>query len=263
MACVYGRERRDDGFAPRIVHKGRDRMMIRPDTVTLPSAPYSAALRVRRHRDRVVLSDFSCFLDRTLDFGFVTRKNQTNRFTIENLTHDCLDVRFLRRQAFFGEGWIAVGGSVKWPRIAQMRIARYRLILDLRGHTVPQQIRISWTRVHLGGERPWMHCPHCQTRVARLYAGPGGYFCRRCIGNPPYASQQLSAQGRAHFQACKLRLLLDGQAQLSMPFPERPPRMHRQTYERLKREGTRLEAGLSRRMRRRLPDYSSLVAYTD
>jgi len=29
--------------------------------------------------------------------------------------------------------------------------------------------------VHLGGERPWMHCPHCQTRVAKLYSGLGGY----------------------------------------------------------------------------------------
>ena len=33
------------------------------------------------------------------------------------------------------------------------------------------------------------------------------------------------------FQACKLRLQLDGQAQLTMPFPARPPWMHRRTYE--------------------------------
>ena len=50
----------------------------------------------------------------------------------------------------------------------------YLLILDLRGHTVPPQIGVSWTRVHLGGERPWMYCPHGQIRVARLYAGLGG-----------------------------------------------------------------------------------------
>jgi hypothetical protein len=189
----------------------------------------------------------------------VTRNNRTERFTIEKWTHDCLDVRFLRREGFFGAGWVTVGASLKWPRIAQMRIARYRLTLDLRGHTVPQQIRISWTQVHLGGERPWMHCPHCQSRVAKLYAGLGGYFCRACIGNPPYASQQLGAQGRAHYQACKLRLQLDGQAQLSMPFPERPARMHRRTYERLRQEGMRLEAELSKRMRRRFPDYASLL----
>jgi hypothetical protein len=126
-----------------------------------------------------------------------------------------------------------------------------------------QYVRVSWTKVHLGGARPWMNCPHCETRVAKLYAGLGGYFCRSCIGNPPYASQQLGAQGRAHYQACKLRLLLQGEAQLSRPFPERPRNMHRSTYERLRREGINLEAGLSKRMRRRFPDYASLVAYTD
>jgi hypothetical protein len=193
----------------------------------------------------------------------VTSNRRTDQLTIEKLTHDCLDVRFLRRQGFFGDGWVTVGATLKWPRIAQMRIARYLLILDLRGQTVPQNVRVSWTKVRLGGERPWMHCPHCQTRVARLYAGLGGYFCRSCIGSPPYATQRLSTQGRAQYRACKLRLLLDGEAQLLKPFPERPRRMHQRTYDRLRREGITLEAGLSKRMRSRFPDYASLVAYTD
>ena len=193
----------------------------------------------------------------------MTRNNRSKRFTIEKLTHDCLDVRFLRREGFFADDWVTIGATLKWPHIAQIRITRYRMILDLRGHTVPQQIRISWTRVHLGGERPWMHCPNCQTRAARLYAGLGGYFCRVCIGNPPYATQRLSAQARAHYKACKLRLLLQGEAQLSRPFPERPRNMHRSTYERLRQQGMNLEAGLSKRMWRQFPDYASLVAYAD
>jgi hypothetical protein len=193
----------------------------------------------------------------------VTRNPKSTRFTIEKLAHDCLDIRFLRRKGFFGEGWVSLGASLKWPRIARMRIARYRLILDLRGHSTPQNIRVSWTRVRLGGERPWMHCPHCDKRVAKLYNGLGGYFCRDCIGNPPYASQRLSEQGRVHYRACKLRLRLNGQAQPSAPFPERPKRMHRRTYQRLRRKGMRLEAGLTKRMRNRFPDYASLVAYFD
>jgi hypothetical protein len=188
------------------------------------------------------------------------RSKQT---TIEKFAPNCLDVRFLRREGFFGEGWVTIGASLKWPRIARMRVARYRLVLDLRGQSVPQSIRVSWTRVHLGGERPWLHCPHCEKRVAKFYVGFAGYFCRACIGNPPYASQRLSAQGRAHYQACKLRLRLEGQAQLSTPFPERPKRMHRRTYQRLRRWGVRLEAGPSTRMRDRFPDYPSLVAYID
>jgi hypothetical protein len=190
----------------------------------------------------------------------VTCNRQGDRLTVEKLFHDCLDVRFLRRKGFFDDGLVTLGPSLKWPQIARMRIARYRITLDLRGHSVPRHIRVSWTKMHLGGERPWLHCPHCKMRVAKLY---GGYFCRACIGNPPYATQLLSAGGRAHFKACKLRLQLNGEAQLSLPFPERPRGMHRRTYARLRCDGMDLEARLSKRMRRRFPDYASLVAYTD
>jgi hypothetical protein len=131
----------------------------------------------------------------------------------------------------------------------------------LRGRSIPQRIRVSWTKVYLGGERPWMHCPHCERRVARLHRGLGGYFCRECIGMPAYASQRLSAQGRAHYRACKLRLRLDGEAQLSKPFPQRPRGMHRRTYQRLRREGMSLETSLSKCLRNRFPDYASLCAY--
>ena len=157
--------------------------------------------------------------------------------------------------------WVTFRPMLRWPKIAQVRAARYAILLDLRGHTIPQRIRVSWTNVRLGGERPWFQCPHCQKRVAKLYNALGGYFCRGCVGNPIYASQALSAQARPHFQACKLRLRLGGEASPTAPLPERPRRMHRRTYERLKHRLLRLEGGLSRRVRSRQPDYPNLVAY--
>jgi hypothetical protein len=45
--------------------------------------------------------------------------------------------------------------------------------------------------------------------------------------------------------------------------PAEGPALHRRTYDKLRREGMDLEAGLSKRMRKRFPDYASLVAYTD
>ena len=193
----------------------------------------------------------------------VTRNSRDAQFTIERLAHDCLDIRELRRRGFLTDRRVEIGPSIRWPKIARMTIVRYRMQLNFWRQATTQYVRVSWTKVHFGGARPWMHCPHCETRVAKLYAGLGGYFCRACIGNPPYASQRLSAQGRAHFKACKLRLLLNGEAQLSRPFPERPRHMHRRTYDRRRREGMSLEAGLSKRMRRRFPDYKNLVAYID
>jgi hypothetical protein len=113
-----------------------------------------------------------------------------HRSTIETWTRDCLDVRFLKRRNFIDDGWVTIGGTLMWPRIARLRIARYLIVLDIRGRSDPQRIRVSWTRMHLGGERPWMHCPHCEKRVAKLYAAVGGFFCRACVGNPPYATQK-------------------------------------------------------------------------
>ncbi len=192
----------------------------------------------------------------------VTRYEKSKAFTIEKLAHDCLDVRDLRRKGILGSpDWIFFRPGLGWRSIAQMRVARFAIMLDLRGHHFPQRIRVSWTRLHFGGERPWMHCPHCEKRVARLYEGLAGYFCRRCLGNPIYASQALSAQSRGHFQACKLRLRLGGIASLTAPLPERPRGMHRRTYHQLKSRLQQLEGDLSPRVKCKPPDYPNLVAY--
>jgi hypothetical protein len=193
----------------------------------------------------------------------MTRNGRRKRMPIERLAADCLDVRDLQRRRVFDENWVRYSAGLRWPKIVTMTVARYLVRLELRGQGVPQNIRVSWTKVHFGGERPWFHCPHCETRVAKLYKGVAGYFCRQCVGSPPYATQHLSAQGRAHHKACKLRLHLNGQAQLSAPFPERPKGMHQRTYRRLKREGMSLEAGLPERIRKRFPDYANLFSYIE
>jgi hypothetical protein len=144
--------------------------------------------------------------------------------------------------------------------IAELRIAKYAILLELRGRP-SQRIRVSWTRPHLGGERPWLRCPHCEKRVAKLYEGLAGYFCRACVGNPIYASQALSSQSRGHFQACKFRRRLGGEAPLAAPIPDRPRGMHQRTYERLKDRLLKLEGDLSEGVSRKPPDYPSLVAY--
>jgi hypothetical protein len=182
--------------------------------------------------------------------------------TIEKLGGDCLDVGTLRRFGLFGDkrnSWSAF----RWPDITKIRADRYSLELEMP-RKVSQQIRVSWTRCHFGwGLRPWLHCPFCQRRVAKLFNGFAGYCCRVCVGNPPYASQTKSAQSRRHFEACKLRLRLGGNASLDAPFPERPKGMHRRTYARLKHRAEQLEAQISSLLRAKAPDYPNLVYYFD
>ena len=180
--------------------------------------------------------------------------------TVEKLAVDCLDVRQLHRTGIFGDGWVTLQPWFRWPGIVQIRATRYLIQLKLKNQVVPQQIRVSWTRCHYGGARPWLHCL-CGRRVAKLFKGLGGYYCRQCFDNPRYASQTKSTQGRLHFEACKLRLRLGGIASLTQPFPERPRGMHRKTYERLRRRVERLEARISGRVRGKPAEYRSLIYY--
>jgi len=101
-----------------------------------------------------------------------------------------------------------------------------------------QRVPITWTDCHFGGRRPWFVCSvyrdgrYCGRRVAVLY-GAGTYFaCRRCHGLA-YASQQEPVRERGFMKAQKILTRLGAKPDLFEPFPEKPRRMHRRTYERL------------------------------
>ena len=183
------------------------------------------------------------------------------QFTVEQMADDCIDVHEINRANMLCNHWVTAPFSFRRPKIAKMHVARYRIILYLLNLTTPQQIPVSWTKCRYGGARPWLHCPHCARRVAKLYLGLGGYFCRRCLGNRPYASQTKSTAGRKHYRACKLRLQLGASASPGEPLPERPLGMQRVTYERRVREIQDLESGLRGRLKTKAPDYRNLVAY--
>jgi hypothetical protein len=149
----------------------------------------------------------------------------------------------------------------RWPSIDRIISERFWLVLENWGRGTAQQIRVSWTHCQLGGQRPWMHCPSCGKRVAKLLKGLGGYLCRSCIGDPLYACQAKSTYGRIHFELCKIRLQLGGMASPTEPFPERPPRMRWKTYERLKARALELEMELPTKLRKKQVDYPNLVYY--
>ena len=119
--------------------------------------------------------------------------------------------------------------------------SRYLIQIELHNQVVPQQIRVSWMRCHFGGVRPWLHCPFCQQRVARLFKGLSGYFCRPCCGNPIYESQKRNQKARAYLRAYRARQQLGGSRPVKDPVPERPYRIKRKTYARLCERIERLE----------------------
>ena len=114
--------------------------------------------------------------------------------TVEGWTRDCLDVELPGAQGFLEGSWVTIGAKLRWPPIARLRIARYLIVLDIRGRSDPQLIRVSWTGCISAASGHG-----CIARTARsvwrnFMPGLAGYFCRACIGNPPYATQLLSAQ---------------------------------------------------------------------
>jgi hypothetical protein len=163
---------------------------------------------------------------------------------VEEFANESIDVRDIKRAGLFRDNWVKLQPSFRWPAIEQMRVARYMIQLQLRNQVVPQQVRVSWTRCNYGGTRPWLHCPHCNGRVAILLKGMGGYFCRACIGNPIYESQRRSKKARAYLKAYRLRQRLGGSRPVLDPLPNRPYRMQRKTYGRLCTQIERLERPL-------------------
>ena len=167
-----------------------------------------------------------------------------SRLTVEKLANGSIDVSELHRAGLLKGDWVALQPSLRWPSIVTMRLARYRIVIELRDESAPQSVRVSWTRCHYGGVRPWLHCPHCARRVARLFKGLGGYCCRACCGNPIYESQRRSEKARAWLQAYRLRQRLGGSRPVLDAIPPRPPGMKRKTYARLCTRVERLERPL-------------------
>jgi hypothetical protein len=174
----------------------------------------------------------------------VTRNNANSRLSVEVLAQDCIAVRDLCKIGALAGGWVEIRAGIRWPTIRRMMVARYRILIELHNQTLPQQIRISWTPCHLGGERPWIHCPHCEKRVARLFKGLAGYFCRDCVGNPPYESQLRNDRSRTCLRAYRLRQRIGGGRPVIDPIRERPYRMWRRTYNRIRAEVELLEQQL-------------------
>jgi hypothetical protein len=185
-----------------------------------------------------------------------------DRLTVERLGRDALDVRELNRAGLLAGGWRELQPAFRWPRIVTMRVARFRILLELRHQSVPQNIQVSWTRCHFGGARPWLHCPHCERRVARLFRGIVGYSCRACCGNPIYESQRRSTKARAYLKAYRLRQRLGGSRPVVDAIPLRPHGMKRKTYEWLCARIMRLERPLAgSRVTRHAPSWIPPLVY--
>jgi hypothetical protein len=174
------------------------------------------------------------------------RRSGFGRGTVE----DCLslDVNRLTRDGCLSPG---CRGSSHWTRNGEKlasitrraEVDRLHLSYQVRINSgeweeVEETIRVVRVPCHLGGTRPYFICPGvvngitCGRRVAKLYYRRRYFLCRHCYGLA-YASQREGHWERALRRANKLQQRLWGEPGGASPFPKRPKRMWRRTYERL------------------------------
>lgn len=159
------------------------------------------------------------------------------------------DYRTLNINALKRDNLLRPGQSLEWAwwrqgeKVASIGITiesrhsmRLRYQSRSRGGEATQYdyaVAIGWTPCHLGGERPWLQCPRCDRRVAKLYGGTL-FACRHCM-RLNYRSQQASRRDRALDRVWTLRRRLGcdfGPFDYPADYIQRPKGMHRKTFAR-------------------------------
>jgi hypothetical protein len=167
-----------------------------------------------------------------------------------------MDVNKLHREGHLQPGW---AGGLQWTSGGE-KVAAINLRTEAEGLRLTYRVRVGdgeWKDVaeivridrvpcRFGGAQPYFICPGvangvtCGRRVTMLY-GPLPYFlCRHCCGLP-HDSRSERAWDRKLRRAEKIRQRLGGDPDTAAPFPSKPKRMWRRTYERLRAQALAAE----------------------
>lgn len=177
---------------------------------------------------------------------------RADKKTMTGETHG-LDLRQLHREGLlkpgrsFSSRWLrgeretgSIGGRVEGGEKPEVVVLSYRhRAAGGEWEDVREPVALEWTPCNFGGSRPWFVCPAelagCGRRAAMLYAAGRYFLCRRCH-DLTYESRRENGMHRALRRAQGVRERLGGSASMLEPFPEKPKGVHRETYERLRRE---------------------------
>lgn len=176
--------------------------------------------------------------------GWGSGRNWGHKAKKKTSSYPLLDVRFLQRQGLLRRGlafpYQLIRNGEKTESI-HLRIEAKQAILFYTFRTREAElqrlecsVQLEWMACNYGGRRAWFRCPAggCGRRVAILYF-VDVFACRRCHGLA-YWSQRCSASEGALARAQAIRERLGECRNIYSPFPQKPPGMHRRTYERLR-----------------------------
>lgn len=109
------------------------------------------------------------------------------------------------------------------------------------GEQRTESVQLTRTPCHYGGARVWFRCPSCYRLCAKLYLRQERFLCRQCHGLR-YRSQLAASAERPRLIAQRIRRRLGASADLTLPFPPKPERMHWRTYYQIRAKGEHYEA---------------------
>ena len=168
----------------------------------------------------------------------------------------------LCRWKVFPDNWYShhnLEAQFRYPWARNLIISRKNIEINhVCGYT--QRIGIQWARTYFGkGCRPFFVCDQCHCGAYKLYFRHGRVACKWCL-KASYASRQCGRNDRKRLQACKLRLKLGGQPDITEPLPPKPKWTRKKTYQRIRSEIQALETK-AKKQRFKKPINSQLFAY--
>ena len=154
-----------------------------------------------------------------------------------------VDLRILRRNGALVDGRISV---IQWLRrdrcIGEYQVTadNDQLIINCSGQGFIQRVQLTHTACHLGGQRPWMACPECRSRVMLLYVAAAGLCCRHCL-NLTYPSRNEGHVDQLYRRVRNARLKVGAVADLTKPIPPKQKWKHHLKYNRLRQKAEEYE----------------------
>jgi hypothetical protein len=142
--------------------------------------------------------------------------------------------------------------KVEWVRESENKISfeipRYQLKAYLQDDDnllvkhkgIPYIIPVERKPCNFGGHYFFFHCPRCKKRMRKLYCRGGYYMCRTCC-NLAYYSQGVRATERFMMASRNVEEYIKRRGG-NIEFDEKPSRMHKKTFEKLKSKAKYFDA---------------------
>lgn len=120
-----------------------------------------------------------------------------------------LSIYYLNQKKFLNQN-LGFNNTIKWSdrddnTVAKINISIFTrnnsrfavLNYSINGREMHQEIYLQSQRCNLKGTRFWFTCPHCYSKIGKLYFSGESFICRRC-GDVTYSSRNINRRRNSY-----------------------------------------------------------------